>query len=97
MTDKTSRLESLIERLRYDANNPPALPWPTPLLDEAADALERLRKGFEEASDAEVAEYSLEEALHLARLWRAGKLIGGDSDAVIQALLTEIERLTFHD
>lgn len=42
--------------------------------------------------DAEVV-YTLNQALNLARLWRAGKLIGGDEDAVIFALLAEIERL----
>lgn len=41
----------------------------------------------------DVDEYSLEHALRLARLWRAGKLIGGDQQAVIAALLTEVERL----
>lgn len=32
-------------------------------------------------------------AINLARLWRAGKTIGGDQDAVIDALLTEVDRL----
>lgn len=43
--------------------------------------------------DEDVTEYPLDYALHLARLWRAGKMIGGDQDAVIQALLIEVERL----
>lgn len=38
-------------------------------------------------------EYTLDYALNIARLWRAGKLIGGDKDSVIAALLTEVERL----
>ena len=34
----------------------------------------------------------IEEALNLARLWRAHKLIGGDPYEVCAALLTELER-----
>ena len=36
-------------------------------------------------------EYTLKEALDLARLWRAGKLIGGDEMEVIGALLAGYE------
>jgi hypothetical protein len=36
----------------------------------------------------------IEEAMNCARLWRAGKLIGGDADEVRDALLGEIERLS---
>lgn len=32
-------------------------------------------------------------AINLARLWRAGKMIGGDQDQVIDALLSEVDRL----
>ena len=35
-------------------------------------------------------EYTLKEALDLARLWRAGKLIGGDEMEVINALLAGV-------
>jgi hypothetical protein len=35
----------------------------------------------------------IEEAIRIADLWRAGKLIGGDEDAVRDALLGEVERL----
>lgn len=42
--------------------------------------------------DNEPQEYTLEHALNIARLWRAGKMIGGDEDAVIFALLLELER-----
>jgi len=37
--------------------------------------------------------YDIEFAVNIARLWRAGKMIGGDEDAVRDALLTEVERL----
>lgn len=37
--------------------------------------------------------YTLDFALRIARLWRAGKLIGADEDAVRNALLAEVERL----
>ena len=37
--------------------------------------------------------YSLEQALNTARLWRLGKLIGGEPYEVVDALLTEVERL----
>ena len=37
-------------------------------------------------------EYSLDRAISLAQLWRAGKLIGGDVDGVRDALLAEVER-----
>ena len=37
--------------------------------------------------------YDLDMSLRTAKLWRAGKLIGGDPYAVIQGLLTELERL----
>lgn len=35
----------------------------------------------------------IEEALRIAGLWRAGKMIGADEDDVRDALLDEIERL----
>lgn len=34
------------------------------------------------------------QAIQIARLWRAGKMIGWDKDEVIDGLLTEIERIT---
>jgi hypothetical protein len=34
-----------------------------------------------------------EHALNTAQLWRDGKMIGGDEDAVRNALLAEVERL----
>jgi hypothetical protein len=37
--------------------------------------------------------YTLDRALRLAELWRAGKMIGGSQHGVIMALLAEIERL----
>ena len=37
--------------------------------------------------------YSLDQALNLARLWKAGKMIGGDEEQVIFALLRHIEQL----
>ncbi len=45
-----------------------------------------------EADDQMPEEYTLERALTVARLWRAGKLIGADEDAVRNALLAELER-----
>lgn len=48
---------------------------------------------MESDDDDEPIVYSLEQAMNLAKLWRAGKLIGGDENAVIFALLAEIERL----
>ena len=36
---------------------------------------------------------SLDDAIRTARLWRVGKMIGGDEDAVRDALLAEVERL----
>lgn len=38
--------------------------------------------------------YSAGYAINIAKLWRAGKLIGGNQDEVVFALLREIERLT---
>jgi hypothetical protein len=38
-------------------------------------------------------EMDIERALHIARLWRAGKLIGEDIWVVSDHLLTEVERL----
>lgn len=35
----------------------------------------------------------LDRALHLAELWAAGKLIGGDAHGVAVALLREVKRL----
>lgn len=37
--------------------------------------------------------YELDDALRIARLWRAGKMIVADEDAVLNALLAEIERM----
>lgn len=37
--------------------------------------------------------YDIEEAIRIAGLWRAGKLLGADQDGVREALLTEVERL----
>lgn len=37
--------------------------------------------------------YDIEFALNIAKLWRVGKMIGGDQDAVREALLAEVERL----
>lgn len=38
-------------------------------------------------------ELSIDEAVRIAELWGAGKMIGGDVDAVIAALLKEVKRL----
>lgn len=38
-------------------------------------------------------DYNVEEAIRIAGLWRAGKMIGGDQDGVRDALLAEVERL----
>lgn len=43
--------------------------------------------------DDEPASYSIEDAIRIAGLWRAGKMIGGDQDGVRDALLAEVERL----
>lgn len=42
---------------------------------------------------SEEIQMSAENAMHLARLWRADKMIGGDPHEVCLALLGEIERL----
>ena len=52
----------------------------------------------EEAARAEVLDameddMPLERALHLAALWSAGKLIGGDAHSAAIALLAEVQRL----
>jgi hypothetical protein len=38
-------------------------------------------------------EHDVERAVRIARLWRAGKMIGGDEDEVRDTLLAEVERL----
>ncbi len=43
--------------------------------------------------DPEQPAYTLDQAVNLAGLWRAGKLIGGDASEVCFALLAELERL----
>jgi hypothetical protein len=64
----------------------------TPTYEAAEADVVRLGKEYLQ-DDAEIEEpYTLDEALRYARLWRAGKLIGGNSDSVIFALLAEIER-----
>jgi hypothetical protein len=37
--------------------------------------------------------YDIDLAMHIAECWEAGKMIGGDPDAVIAALLNEVRRL----
>lgn len=44
-------------------------------------------------SAAEPPIYDIDFALNIAQLWRANKMIGGDEDAVRNALLAEVERL----
>jgi hypothetical protein len=57
-------------------------------------ALDDMVRISEEAGLYEAPEaYQLDFALRIARLWRAGKMIGGDEDAVRNALLAEVERL----
>lgn len=41
----------------------------------------------------EPVDYDIEEAIRIAGLWRAGKMIGGDEAGVRDVLLAEIERL----
>jgi len=66
----------------------------TPQYEEAEADVVRLGNEILEDDFPIEEPYSLDEALRYARLWRAGKLIGGDSDSVIFALLAEIERFT---
>jgi hypothetical protein len=42
----------------------------------------------------DVEPYSTKDAIFTAQLWRAGKMVGGDADAVRDALLAEVERLS---
>lgn len=46
-----------------------------------------------ETLDAMENDMPLERAMHLANLWEAGKLIGGDAHGVSIALLRELRRL----
>lgn len=46
-----------------------------------------------EEPEDETPAYGIEFALSIAKLWRAGKMIGGDEDAVRDALLAEVEKL----
>ena len=50
-----------------------------------------------DSKDIEDHPMSAEDAIRLAELWRAGKMIGGDIHAVCDALLTEVERLQEQD
>jgi hypothetical protein len=70
-----------IERLGRDLAAARLLLDERPLTDEPS-----------EESDAPEA-YEIEFAINIARLWRAGKMIGGDEHAVRNALLAEVERL----
>ncbi len=68
------------------------------MLEAAAEALRNEAtaphcKTCECPEALEIIEYPLADALRLARSWREGKMIGGDQDAVIEALLREVERL----
>lgn len=62
------------------------------------NAMRHLAKAAEDAARADVLDameddMPLERALHLAELWEAGKLIGGDANGVSIALLREVRRL----
>jgi hypothetical protein len=46
-----------------------------------------------EGEPDEPVDYAIEDAIRIAGLWRAGKMIGGDQDGVRDALLAEVERL----
>lgn len=48
---------------------------------------------MDEPEDIQVDAYSLDEAMNLAGLWEAGKLIGGDAHEVAITLYREILRL----
>ena len=58
----------------------------------ATHAIE-LRRELDAMEDAVEDEMPLERALHLAELWAAGKMIGGDANDVSIALLREVQRL----
>lgn len=62
---------------------------------ECGSAIESIPDSHESENDDEASDpliYSAELAIETAKMWRAGKMIGGDADAVIFALLHEIER-----
>jgi hypothetical protein len=55
--------------------------------------IDELRAAPEPTGDDEPVEYEIEDAIRIAGLWRAGKMIGGDEDGIRNALLAEVERL----
>ena len=63
------------------------------------DALKQVANEVEQEVRAEIEstdrEMSLQQATELARLCRAGKLIGGDAVGVSVTLLNEVERLRY--
>jgi hypothetical protein len=84
------------------AANRPSEPPADP--DDAPDATEQFASLVRDAQawralqtepegDDEPVTYSAEDAIRIAGLWRAGKMIGGDEDGVRDALLAEVERL----
>lgn len=81
-----------IERLRsvFDGTHKTAT-WGRHHSEELFNIIEQLREQIER--QAESIEYTIEDAIKLAQLWREGKLIGGDDDGCRNALLIEVERL----
>lgn len=53
----------------------------------------RIDAALSELDKDDPVSYDIEEAIRIAALWRAGKLLGADQDGVREALLTEVERL----
>lgn len=73
-----------------DDHNITEIAWPPERAGEEHDYWLKRPEDFGDEMDEP---YTLDEAMRYAKLWRAGKLLGGDSNAVIFALLGEIERL----
>lgn len=67
----------------------------------ATDAVTVVERAFETIGDPRyyveeergLLPMPIEEALRTAELWKVGKMIGGDEDAVRDALLDEVRRL----
>jgi hypothetical protein len=80
--------KEIIDRYRNDAK------FHAQVQRAVSMVLELDRSAVEPESDDDAPEaIEIEFALRIAKLWRAGKMIGGDEDAVRNALLEEIERL----
>jgi len=67
-------------------------PWFASIRDEAADLLKELQPAAQAHDDEDERLYDAAYAIRIARLWRAGKLIGADQDQIVFALLREVER-----